>query len=87
MQPVVSPPRYLSPPEIAKRYAVDPHKVLSWIRRGTLRAIDVSTSTGGRPRYRISPADLAAFELSRTVQPPTPRMRRRRADPNVIQFF
>ena len=78
---------YLSPPQVAKRFSVDAHKVLAWIRSGQLRAIDVATSTGGRPRYRIAPADLAQFEASRAVQPPAPRVRRRRTDPNIIEFF
>lgn len=79
--------RFLSPPAIAERYGVDPAKVLCWIRRGELRAVNVATNNGGRPRYRISPADLAVFEAARAVTPPAPRIRRRRADPNVIAFF
>ena len=86
MPAVASPSRYVTPPEIAKRYGVDVHKVIGWIRRGELHAINVGDGVK-RPRYRISPADLAAFETSRSVQPPAPRVRRRRADPNVIAFF
>ena len=70
---------YLTPPAVAERFAVDTHKVLGWIKRGELRAIDVATSTGGRPRYRISPSDLALFEASRsaTPQPKVSRIRRK----------
>ena len=78
---------YLTPPQIAERYGVDPQKIISWIRRGELRALNVAAVTGGRPRYRISPADLAIFEASRSVQPPAPRVRRRRIDPAIHQFF
>jgi hypothetical protein len=78
--------RYLSPPQIAEQYGVDPNKVIGWIRAGELRAVNVGNGAS-RPRYRISPADLALFEAARAVQPPTPRIRRRRIDPNVIQFF
>ena len=78
---------YLTPPQIGEQYGVDPAKVLGWIRRGELRAMNVATTIGGRPRYRIAPADLAAFEAARSAGP-TPRVsRRRRTDPSVIQFF
>ena len=79
--------QYLSPPEIAKRYGVDPHKIIQWIRRGELIAIDVSSTPGGRPRYRISPADLAIFEATRTAGPTPKAIRRRRKDPSVTKFF
>jgi len=46
---------YLTPPQVAKRFAVDPAKVLCWIRGGELRAVDLATRTGGRPRYRNRP--------------------------------
>lgn len=78
--------RYSTPPQVAEQYGVDVHKVIGWIQHGDLHAINVGNGAR-RPRYRISPADLAAFEASRSVQPPMPRIRRRRADPSVIQFF
>ena len=78
--------RYMTPPEVADRYGVDPAKVIGWIRKGALRAVNVGDGAR-RPRYRIAPADLAAFEASRTVTPPVPRVRRRRVDPNIVQFF
>lgn len=78
--------RYFTPPQIAERFGVDPCKVVRWIRAGQLHAVNVGDGSK-RPRYRVSPADLAVFELSRAVQPPAPRIRRRRADPSVIQFF
>jgi len=79
---------YLTPPQVADRFGVDAHKVLHWIRRGELRAIDVATVQGGRPRYRISPTELAAFELRRSSAP-EPRITRcrRRKDPHVVEFF
>jgi len=78
---------YLTPPAVARRFAVDPSKVLTWIRRGELRAVNVATHTGGRPRYRISPADLAVFEAARAAGPQPKITRRRRKDAGVIQFF
>jgi excisionase family DNA binding protein len=79
--------RYLTPPEIAKRYGVDEHKVHHWIQTGELPAVNVATNTGGRPRYRISPSDLAIFELARTVGPQVKAVRRRRKDPLIHEFF
>jgi transposase len=77
----------VTPPELARRWGIDVHKVLQWIRAGELRAIDASTVRGGRPRYLIDQVDVAVFEASRTVQPPAARLPRRRKDPAVIQFF
>lgn len=78
---------YLSPPAVAKRYGVDPSKVIAWIRRGEIRAIDTSAIPGGRPRYRISPADLATFEAARSAHQPKLARVRRRKDPGTIEYF
>ena len=80
--------RYLSPPRVAERYGVDPSKVRGWIRRGELRAVNLASHVGGRPRWRIDPADLATFEAMRAAKPPPPRQpRRRRCHSGVIEFF
>jgi hypothetical protein len=76
----------LTPPQIAIRYGVSTDKVLAWIRSGELRAMDASTRRGGRPRYLVDVADLAAFEQSRSATP-VPTTRRRRATADVIEFF
>lgn len=70
---------YLTPPEIAKRLRVSNQKVLGWIRRAELKAVNVGN--GFRPRYRISPENFALFLASREVQPPAPTVRRRRRMP------
>ena len=67
----------LTPPRLAKLWGVDPAKIHQWIRSGELRAIDVSSTRGGRPRYLIDVADVAAFEAGREVRPPSPVPRRR----------
>ena len=85
MPQVASP--YLTPSAVAERFGVDVHKVIVWIRRGELRAIDVATTTGGRPRYRISPADLAVFEVGRSATPQPKITRGRRKNPLVTEFF
>ena len=79
---------YYSPPEVAKLLRVAPEKVVNWIRRGELPAVNVATTMRGRPRYRISEADLQAFKHRRSVIPPPPKQsRRRRKVADVIEFF
>lgn len=78
----------LTPPQLAKRYGCKPEKILAWIRSGELQALNLATTRGGRPRWRITPEAIAAFERSRTATPPPPVVRRRRrTDPHVTQYF
>ena len=81
------PDRALTVKEVAERYGVSEHTVLSWIKCTEMRAIDVSRKRGGKPRWRITAEALAAFELSRTPSPPPPRMRRKKQPADVIQFY
>lgn len=79
--------RMLTPPEIGRLLAVDPAKILVWIRNGELVACDVATRRGGRPRFRVAPAELQAFLLRRqSAVAPAPRQRRRRPL-EVVDFF
>ncbi len=68
----------VTPSILARRWGVDPHKIITWIRNGELRAIDASTRQGGKPRFLIDEADIAIFEARRTTAP-TPRATRRRS--------
>ncbi|MHC4404506.1 MAG: helix-turn-helix domain-containing protein [Planctomycetota bacterium] len=78
----------LTPPQVAKRYRVNSETVIGWIKSGQLRAIDVSKNPGvGRPRYRIDPTDLIAFENRRLAVSPPKVSRRRRQAGSVIEFF
>jgi len=80
--------RYRSPPEYAKQIGVKADKVVAWIKSAQLRAIDVSSNPGiGRPRYRIPLDAIIEFEQKRTPKPPTKPQRRRKRDPEVIEFF
>jgi excisionase family DNA binding protein len=81
--------RKLTPPEVARRYGVSHDKVLSWIRSGELRAVNITTTLGGRPRYVIDEVDLAAFEARRAVGTTVPAngKRRKRIAEGVIEFF
>jgi excisionase family DNA binding protein len=78
----------LTPPQVAKQLGVSADKILGWIRKGELHATNVATGGGGRPRYRISDEELAEFQRTRqNVKPPPKPSRRRKKDPNVIEFF
>lgn len=73
----------LSVSQLAARWGVDPHNVLSWIRSGRLRAFDVAASRAGlsrkarerrngkisRPRWRISLEAIAEFEAKQSSRP------------------
>ena len=78
---------YWTPPAIAKRLGISPEKVLTWIARGELRAVNVADKMEGRPRWRIAPADLAAFEAGRAARPVIAPKRRRKQAAGVIEFF
>jgi len=78
--------RFLTPPAVAERYGVDVHKIIGWIRRGELHAVNVGDGSQ-RPRYRISPADLAAFEAARSATPQLRVSRIRCKNPLVTEFF
>lgn len=78
---------YLTPPQIAKTLGVTAEKVIGWIRRGELRASNIATNLGGRPRFIVAPADLAAFLESRRPQPPAPRQQRRRQPAGMVDYL
>jgi excisionase family DNA binding protein len=77
--PVSGAPPFLTPPEIAKLLRVTPQKVITWIRRGELEAVNVSDRV--RPRYRVSRESLNEFLERRKVRPPPPSPPRRRRPP------
>ena len=66
--------RFLTPTDIARKLRVSSERVLGWIRRAELQAVNVGDVF--RPKYRISPANLESFLKLREVQPPTSRSRR-----------
>ncbi len=84
----MNPPKYVTCPTVAKRLAIHPSKVRNWIASGELVAVDISEKRGGRPRWRISEADLEAFLLRRSAPAPAPATRRRRkVDASVTKYF
>jgi hypothetical protein len=72
--------------EVARRYRVGQDKVRGWIRRGELAAINTATVLCGKPRWVITPDALAVFEKRRATGP-APKQKRRRRQPEVIDFF
>ncbi len=80
--------RARTPPQIADRLGVSVDKVLAWIHSGELKAANLATHSGGRPRWRVDPADLEAF-LERRAARPTPKGEkpRRKRDAGIIEFF
>jgi excisionase family DNA binding protein len=74
--------------DIAERFGVSVHTVLRWIRAGELMAVNVGRAPNGRkPRWRIPPEALAAFEALRTPGAPAPRTKRRKSPGDVIAFY
>ena len=82
-------PVYLTPALIAESRGINVLKVHGWIRSGELRATNYATSQAGKlPRWRISPADLKAFDLARSAVPaPTVTRRPRQKAGHVVEFF
>ena len=79
-----------TPPRLAELWGISPDKIISFIKAGELRAIDISSDRNSiRPRYLIDVADVEAFETSRAVVPPAPKTkrRRRRRDAGIKEYF
>jgi excisionase family DNA binding protein len=80
--------RALNVREVCERLAVAEHTVLSWIRNGELRAINVGRRPGTKkPRWRVTPEALATFVLLRSPAPPAPKRQRRRKHDQTINFY
>ncbi len=80
-------PAPLTPKEVAAFFKVKTDTVLTWIHSGDLPAFDVSRPGSRKPRWRIAPDALEAFQARRMKQPPPKVQRRRRKPSNVIEFF
>ncbi len=80
---------YFSPSDIARSRGINVSKPLGWIKSGELRATNYATSQAGKlPRWRISPADLEAFDAARAAVPrPVATRRQQRARGHVVEFF
>ena len=79
---------YLKPAQLAARWQCNVTKVLTFIRKGELRAFDMSVNPGsGLPRWRILLDAVLAFESRRSVSKPAKRRRRKRSTPEIVEFF
>jgi transposase len=66
--------------DLAARYGVTKRTVRAWIASGELRALDLGRRFGsGKPRLRVTDADLADFENVRRVAA-VPRATRRKRE-------
>jgi hypothetical protein len=72
--------------DITERYRVGQGKVLGWIARGELRAINTAASLCGKPRWVIPPEALAVFEQRRQGGPP-PKPARRKRRSALIDYY
>lgn len=68
----------VTPPQLASQWGISPDKVHAWIRAGELKAIGMSTTRGGRPRYLIDAKDIESFEKRRAVVPPVAKVPKRK---------
>jgi hypothetical protein len=68
----------LTPPAVARRFGCGVGKVLGWIARRELVAINIASRPGMRPRWVIRLADLVAFERQRANTAIADSMPRRR---------
>jgi hypothetical protein len=75
-KPAIEANRPMTVPEIAKFLRVKPQTVLCWVHSGDLIAANVAPRSGGQPRYRVAPADLAAFQRQRGATTPSDAPRR-----------
>jgi excisionase family DNA binding protein len=82
-----TPSRWFTAPEVAKLFHVSDDKVRSLIASGELRAVNLASRAGRRPRWRISAADLATFEARRAAVPARPVPKRRRKPNRVVEYF
>jgi excisionase family DNA binding protein len=75
--------------DLEERLGVGEHTILGWIKSGELKAINVGRVAGKRPKWRISPEALAAFELGRESggPPVATKTKRKKADPEVITYY
>jgi hypothetical protein len=80
--------RGLSPRNLCRRFKVGIDKVLGWIRRGELKAVNVATTLCGKPRWVVTPEALAEFERRRASgPPPKPQRKRRKRDPDFVDYY
>lgn len=81
-------PAMLTPPQVARQLGVRPDRIVRWIKSGELVGFNLAKRSSMRPRFRVSPTELALF-LERRRANPSPKVvrQKRRKTANVIEFF
>ena len=79
-------PLTYSPRQVAESYGASVDTIRDWIASGKLTALNVGSGSV-KPRWRIRPCDIEAFERSRLSKPATKPTRRRKQDPSITEFF
>ncbi len=73
---------------LCERYSVTEGTVLTWIRSGELKAINVGKRFGAKkPRWRVTQEAISAFELRRATSPPVPRAPRRKRSQEIMDYI
>jgi len=83
---LLSPTTGMTPRELSRYLHVGVSKILGWLRRGELGAVNVASVQCGRPQYIILPEHLAAWQRSRQAGPP-PKAARRRKRSEMTDYF
>ena len=73
--------------DLARRYRVGVARVIGWINRGELKALNRRDDRSVRPAYVVMPEALAEFERSRQVATPPPKTPRHKKRTEKIDFF
>lgn len=79
--------RGLTVADVARRYRVSPERVLRWIKRGELRAINRRDARCRRPAFVVTPEALADFERRREAAAPEAPKPPRRKRTMAIDFY
>lgn len=79
-------PNGFSVADLCRRWKVGADKVHAFLRSGELTAINLATNLSGRPLYRVSPEAVEAFERRRSSAP-TPKPKRRRRQPELVDYW
>src|SRR5262245_21478323 len=79
---------YLTVVEVGRRLSASKDRVLGWISRKELRAINSSVNTNSkRPRWLISEADLEEFLAKRATMPATTAKPKKKITLSVPNYF
>ena len=75
-----------TPPQVAREWGCKPAKIIAFIKAGLLPGYDVSSPGSKSPRFLIEPEGITIFKNRRAVGP-APKVRRRRKDERITEYF